>query len=191
MMRFGPAGRLILGSVIALLPVARAMAATPATMMIGESQLGKVKGNKPPKGGTVIELLSVSRPGTDAVGKRTSAGTDTLVITKYFDSNSTQLEQAAATNEVLHQVTIVFETSAAGSGAATNSKVKGGSSKNAASGTAASASKTAHALLLKNVQVDEIQQTRNLQRITIEYQSIEVTYTSGKAAAELDDWETP
>ena len=39
--------------------------------------------------------------------------------------------------------------------------------------------------------VDEIQQTRNLQRITIEYQSIEVTYASGKPASATDDWETP
>jgi type VI protein secretion system component Hcp len=36
-----------------------------------------------------------------------------------------------------------------------------------------------------------IEQTRNIQKITIEYQSIEVTYTSGKTAAATDDWETP
>ena len=46
-------------------------------------------------------------------------------------------------------------------------------------------------MVLKNVQVNEIDQTRNLQKITIEYQSIEVTYTSGKTAAAADDWETP
>jgi type VI protein secretion system component Hcp len=46
-------------------------------------------------------------------------------------------------------------------------------------------------LVLKNVQVVEIDQTRNLQKITIEYQSIEVTYASGKTAAAADDWETP
>jgi type VI protein secretion system component Hcp len=70
-------------------------------------------------------------------------------------------------------------------------KVKGNANKTAASGMAASTSKTARVLTLKNVQVDEIDQTRNLQKITIEYQSIEVTYASGKPAAATDDWETP
>jgi len=46
-------------------------------------------------------------------------------------------------------------------------------------------------LILKNVQADEIEQTRNLQKITLEYQSIEVTYASGKTAVATDDWETP
>ena len=205
-MRFGLAVRLILlGSAVSLLTGARAMAATAATMTIdtstqatGSAQ-GKVKGGKQPKGGspgTVIELLSVTRSGTDAATgaanrKNSPSGADTIVVTKYFDSNSTQLEQAAAINQVLREVTIAFETPAAANGAASNSKVKGNANKAAASGAAASTSKTAQVLVLKNVQVLEIEQTRNLQRITIEYQSIEVTYTSGKPAAATDDWETP
>jgi type VI protein secretion system component Hcp len=111
-------------------------------------------------------------------------------VTKFYDANSAQLEQAAATNEVLHQVTIVFETAAA-SGASSNSKVKGSANKNTSSGAAASNSKTAQVLILKNVQVDEVEQTKNIQKIILEYQSIEVTYTSGKPAAATDDWETP
>ena len=46
-------------------------------------------------------------------------------------------------------------------------------------------------LILKNVQVDEVEQTKNIQKIILEYQSIEVTYTSGKSAAAADDWDTP
>jgi type VI protein secretion system component Hcp len=199
MKRFGLAvGAILLGSV-GLLSGARAMAATAARMTIGEPAQGNVKGSKQVKGGspaTVIELLSVTRPGSDAAsgmasGKRSSSGADTLILTKYYDSNSAQLEQAASTNEILHQVTIVFETAAASSGATSNLKVKGNANKTAASGMAASTSKTARVLTLKNVQVDEIDQTRNLQKITIEYQSIEVTYASGKPAAATDDWETP
>jgi type VI protein secretion system component Hcp len=199
MKRFGLAVRVVLLGSVALLPVARAMAATAAKMTIGEPAQGNVKGSKAAKGGspvTVIELLSVTRPGTDAAsgsaaGKRSSSGADTLIVTKYYDSNSAQLEQAAATNQVLREVTIAFETAAAANGATSNSKVKGNANRTAASGAAASTSKAAQVLVLKNVQVDEIEQTRNLQKITIEYQSIEVTYASGKPATASDDWETP
>lgn len=199
-MRFGLAVRLFLLGVVALLSAAQATAATAARMTIGEPQQGNVKGSKVQKGGspaTVIELLSVTRPGTDAAsgmatGKRSTPGADTLIVTKYYDTTSAQLEQAAATNQVLPEVTIAFQTAVAATGATSNSKVKGNSARGSASGMAASTtSKTAQTLLLKNVQVDEIDQTRNLQKITIEYQSIEVTYTSGKPAAATDDWETP
>lgn len=200
MMRFGLAGRSALLGAVALLSGGRAMAATAATMTIGEpAAQGKVKGNKLAKGespSTVIELLSVTRPGTDAAsgsgeGRRSSSGADTLVLTKYYDGSSAELEQAASTNEILHEVTIAFETAAtAGNGAATNSKVKGNANRSSAAGAAVSTSKTAQVLVLKNVQVDEVDQTRNLQKITIEYQSIEVTHTDGKTTA-TDDWETP
>jgi type VI protein secretion system component Hcp len=201
MMRFGLAGRAALLVAMALLSGARAIAATPATMTIGEpAPQGKVKGNKVNKGESpaiVIELLSVTRPGSDvasgsAEGKRSSSGADTLVVTKYYDGSSAVLEQAASTNEILHEVTIAFETAAtSGNGTATNQKVKGNSARNSASGGASSAPpKAAQVLLLKNVQVDEVDQTRNIQKITLEYQSIEVTYASGKTTA-ADDWETP
>lgn len=189
---------LLAGALALLLPI-RAMAATGATMTIGEPADGKVKGSKLPKGASpssVIELLSVTRPASDAAtgsaaAKRSTSGADTLIVTKYYDATSAQLEQAAATNEILHQVTIAFETAVA-TGTTSNSKVKGNSNKNAAaSGAAASQSNKAQVLILKNVQVDEIEQTRNLQKITLEYQSIEVTYASGKTAVATDDWETP
>jgi type VI protein secretion system component Hcp len=126
-----------------------------------------------------------------ASGKRSSSGADTLIVTKYYDNSSAQLEQAAATNQVLQEVTIAFKTAAASTGTTSTSKVKGNSARGSASGMAASTSKTAQVLVLKNVQVAEIDQTRNLQKITIEYQSIDVTYASGKPAAATDDWETP
>jgi type VI protein secretion system component Hcp len=169
-------------------------------MTIGEPSQGKVKGGKQNKNSapaTEIELLSVTRSGSDAAAtgasasKRGSPGAaDTLIVTKFYDANSAQLEQAAATNEVLHQVTIVFETAAASSGAS-GGKVKGSANKTASSGAAASNSKIAQVLVLKNVQVDSIEQTKNIQKITLEYQSLEVTYASGKPAAATDDWETP
>jgi type VI protein secretion system component Hcp len=201
MLRLGLAGRLVALCGVVAFPCAQAVAATAAMMTIGEPSQGKVKGSKQNKNAapsTEIELLSVGRPGSDAAAtgasatKRGSPGAaDTLIVTKFYDANSAQLEQAAATNEVLHQVTIVFETAADRNLGASNGKVKGSANKNAASGAAASNSKTAQVLILKNVQVDEVEQTKNIQKIILEYQSIEVTYTSGKPAAAADDWDTP
>ena len=111
-------------------------------------------------------------------------------MTKFYEANSAQLEQAAATNEVLHQVTIAFETAVAPTTSNFNVKEQL-PTEPLASGAAASQSNKAQVLILKNVQVDEIEQTRNLQKITLEYQSIEVTYASGKTAVATDDWETP
>jgi type VI protein secretion system component Hcp len=45
--------------------------------------------------------------------------------------------------------------------------------------------------VLKNAQITQIVQTRNVQQISLTYQSIEVTYASGKPASATDDWETP
>jgi len=199
MLRLGLAGRLVVLCGVVALPCAQAAAATAAIMTIGEPSQGKVKGGKQNKNSapaTEIELLSVTRSGTDAAatgagaGKRGSPAANTLIVTKFYEANSAQLEQAAATNEVLHQVTIVFETAAASSGAS-GGKVKGSANKTASSGAAASNSKIAQVLVLKNVQVDSIEQTKNIQKITLEYQSLEVTYASGKPAAATDDWETP
>jgi len=206
-------GRLILlGIAVGLLAGLRATAATPATMTIeSESQAASQGGkggkvNKQPKGGVPeneIELLSVSRPGSDATsdaasgaGRRTSgsASGSSLIVTKAYDASSAQLEEAEATNEFLHQVTITFEGTAPsnGKGSVTGSstkKNKTGQTNNA--DAAGQTSKTAEVLVLKNAQITSIEQTRNIQRIVIEYQSIEVTYTSGKTAAAADDWETP
>lgn len=196
----------LLGCAVLLLPAFHAMAATSATMTIDTNQgnaATKVKGNKLPKGAspaTVIELLSVTRPASEvatgsAAGRRSSSGADTLIVTKYYDASSAQLEQAASTNQVLPEVTIAFQTAVAATGATSNSKAKGNSAKGSASGMGASTSQSnkAQVLILKNVQVDEIDQTRNLQKITLEYQSLEVTYVSGKTASvtATDDWETP
>jgi type VI protein secretion system component Hcp len=45
-------------------------------------------------------------------------------------------------------------------------------------------------LVLKNPQITQIVQHRNVQQISLTYQAIEVTYASGVAAA-TDDWEMP
>ena len=69
-MRLGLAGRLVVLCGAVALPCAQAAAATAAMMTIGEaSQGGKVKGSKQNKNAapsTEIELLSVTRSGSDA-----------------------------------------------------------------------------------------------------------------------------
>jgi type VI protein secretion system component Hcp len=207
---------ILLGIAVALLAAVRATAATPATMMIesvpsAASQGSKgSKVNKQSKGtvpGNPIELLSVSRPGSDAASvsggaRKTSGGASgsSLIVTKAYDANSAQLEEAEATNEFLHQVTIMFSPSANGAPAATGTgkgSVTGASTKKSKTGQTSSTdttnptSKTAQVLVLKNAQITFIEQTRNIQQITITYQAIDVTYTSGKTAAAADNWETP
>jgi type VI protein secretion system component Hcp len=188
----------LLGCAVALLPSFRAFAATPATMTFDASPQGalaggsegNIKGNKSPKGAnpaTVIELLSVTRPGADVAtgaGSRRGAPSSSLIVTKVYDGNSAIVEQAEASNRFLPEVRIAFPPTATGKGSPTGFSAKG--SKGAQQPT----SNTAQTLLLKNVQITAIEQTRNIQQITLEYQSIEVTYSSGKTAA-ADDWETP
>jgi hypothetical protein len=179
MLRLGLAGRLVLLCGVMALPCAQAAAATAAMMTIGEPNQGKGKGSKQNKNAapsTEIELLSVTRSGTDAAatgagaGKRGSPAANTLIVTKFYEANSAQLEQAAATNEVLHQVTIEFETAVDRNLGASNGKVKGNANKTSASGgAAASRPNAAQVLVLKNVQVDEVEQTKNIQKITLEY----------------------
>ena len=219
MLRSGFVGRLIvLGVGVVLLPVLRAAAATPATMTIESASSAASSGskgskaNKQPKGAAAenqIDLLSVSRPGSDATASADSGGarktsgtgsTSSLIVTKAYDSTSAQLEEAEATNEFLHQVIITFPPSATGNGkgsvtGSTPKKIKGGQANNKGSqanspDAAGQAIKTAQVLVLTNAQVTSIEQTRNIQKITIEYQSIEVTFTSGKTAVS-DDWDTP
>ncbi|MGD0799565.1 MAG: type VI secretion system tube protein Hcp [Acidobacteriaceae bacterium] len=216
MLRIRSIGRLIfLGIAVALLPAPRATASTPATMTIESASSAASQGskggkaNKQSKGAPEdqIELLSVSRPGSDAASGAASGGArktsgaasgSSLIVTKAYDATSAQLEQAEATNEFLHQVTITFASSATGNGTGSSKgAVTGSSTKKSKTGQAASTdssnqtTRTAEVLVLKNAQITSIEQTRNIQQITIEYQSIEVTYTSGKTAAATDDWETP
>jgi hypothetical protein len=82
-----------------------------------------------------------------------------------------------AENQLLSEVVIAFTGSSAG-------KVSG------AIGLGARPI-AAQKLVLKNAQITQIVQTRNVQQISLTYQSIEVTYTSGKPASATDDWETP
>jgi type VI protein secretion system component Hcp len=214
MLRSRSIGRSIfLGIAVGLLSAAQAIASTPATMMIESAPPATQgskgsKGNKPSKGGVpenLIELLSVSRSGSGAASgaasgsaKKTSAGAS-IVVTKAYDASSAQLEQAEATNEFLHQVTIMFSPSTAGAPPAIGNgkgSVAGSSAKKSKSGQAIAAepatpaTKIAQVLVLRNAQITFIEQTRNIQQITITYQAIDVTYTSGKTAAATDDWET-
>jgi type VI protein secretion system component Hcp len=205
---------IFLGIAVAFLPAPRATGSTPATMMIESAPSAASQGskgskvNKQSKGtvpGNLIELLSVSRPGSDAVSagaRKTSAAApvSSLIVTKAYDPTSAQLEEAEATNEFLHQVTIMFSPSATGAPAAAGTgkgSAAGASAKKNKTGQASSTdttsqtSKTAQVLVLKNAQIVSIEQTRNIQQITITYQAIDVTYTSGKIAAAADNWETP
>jgi type VI protein secretion system component Hcp len=212
-MRAGYVGKLVfLGIAMAALMAPQATASSAATMTIESSSQAVSSGskgskvNKQPKGAVPenqIELLSVTRPGSDATSSAASGGVrktsspgsaSSLIVTKAYDATSAQLEQAEATNEFLRQVTIAFATSASANG---NGSVTGSSTKKSKSNQTSQTSqanqnsKTAQVLVLKNAQISSILQIRNIQQITIEYQSIEVTYISGKTAAAADDWEAP
>jgi type VI protein secretion system component Hcp len=97
-------------------------------------------------------------------------------VTKVYGPNSQQLEQMAAENQLLREVVIAFPAG-------------GGGRSSGATGMGAK-SKAAQKLVLKNAQITQIVQTRNVQQISLTYQAIEVTYTSGGTTA-ADDWETP
>lgn len=181
-MRTRLAGSLILlCGVAAMLPIARAMAATPATMVVEGAKQGTFKGDTvrmgSASGGGEIQLLSVVRGGGGsadamtgmAAGRRAPA---TVTVTKVYGPSSAELEQALATNETLREVVIVFEAG------------------KSATGMAAQKTKTAQKLVLTNATITQIVQNRNVQTITLQYQSIQVT-TAGGSTTATDDWETP
>ena len=84
---------------------------------------------------------------------------------KKIDKASPLFFQAMQKNEVLRGVTISYAGSGAGAG------------------------KVAQRIAMGNVTVSGIQNVNGMERITLNYQTIEVTWTDGGKTA-TDDWET-
>jgi type VI secretion system secreted protein Hcp len=166
-MRIGRTGRLsLLLGVVALLPSVQAMAAVNAYMTIEPTTQERMKGD-PSRASSPerIRLISVARETSSgmATGRRMH---QPITIVREIDPSSPMLKQSMAKGGVLGNVVIVFE----GAGA----------------GTAKSAQK----IVLTNAMVTGIQMVGKSEQITLDYQTIEVTYTNGGKSA-MDDWETP
>lgn|GEM_PF-2044063 len=166
-MRISQVGRyLVLCGVMTLLPGLQAFAAVNAYIVFENTAQGKMKGD-PSRASSPerIRLISVARESSSgmALGKRMHRP---ITITKEVDAVSPMLKQALATGSVLGDVVIVYE----GAGAGTD--------------------KAAQKIVLKNAMVTAINMTGKAEQISLDYQTIEVTYTNGGKSA-ADDWVSP
>ncbi|HEY4381056.1 MAG TPA: type VI secretion system tube protein TssD [Acidobacteriaceae bacterium] len=164
-MRIGQVGR-YLALCAALLPGLQAVAAVNAYMTIENTPQEKMKGelsraSSPER----IRLISVAREASSgmATGKRMHKP---ITITKEIDASSPLLKQSMAKGSSLGNVVIVFE--GAGPGAA----------------------KAAQKVVLTNAMVTGIKMAGKSEQISLDYQTIEVTYVNGTKTA-ADDWESP
>ena len=165
-MRIVPARQLFALSTAAavLLSAVPAYAAMNVYMTIKGSKQGQIKGDTT---SDQIRVVSVTRdtPRETAMptGRRTHA---TITIVREIDRASPKLFQALSTNEVLSEVVITF---------------------NGATGSA----KTAQKIVLTNAVILSVRKSGgNNEMITLDYQTIEVTYAKGGKTA-MDDWEAP
>ncbi len=172
-MRLIMAGRLLaLCGALAVMPGAQAVGAVNAYMTIDGSAQGAFKGDSARMGATggAIALTSVVRAPKDtasgmATGRRQHG---TITIVREIDRASPMLAQALSTNESLRQVAITFQGAGAG----------------------AEKTKTAQKIVMTNVLITGIRKVGSSESITLDYETIEVTYISGGKTA-TDDWETP
>jgi type VI secretion system Hcp family effector len=168
-MRFHTARSFVLcAAVSALLPSVTAFAAVDAYLTIEGTRQGKFKGEVSRAGAPAdsIRILSVAResaPSGLATGRRSHA---VITIVREVDAASPKFAQALATNEVLKQVVITFQTSGAGAG------------------------KDAQQIELTNATIAGIRRSGNTETITLDYPTIAVTYAKGGKAA-TDDWSVP
>lgn len=164
-MRIGKVGRLLVLCGVVMLPGLQAIAAVNAYMTF-DTKEEKMKGD-PSRASSPerIRLISVAREASTgmATGKRMHKP---FTITKEVDASSPMLKQALAKGSVVGDVTIVFE----GAGAGT--------------------AKTAQKIVLKDAIITGIQMVGKSETISMDYQTIEVTYTNGSKSA-ADDWESP
>lgn len=164
-MRTFLAGRLfVLSTVVAvLLPAVSAHAAFDAYMTIKGSRQGQIKGDAM---SDQIRLVNVVRDTPMATrmptGRRMHS---TITITKEIDKATPMLAKAASTNELLSEVVITFTGGAAGA-------------------------KTAQKIVLTNATILSVRKAGGNEMITLDYQTIEVTYAKGGKTA-MDDWEAP
>ena len=166
-MRIRQVGRYMLrcGAVM-LFPGLQAAAAVNAYMTFENTAQGKMKGD-PSRASSPerIPLISVARESSSgmATGKRMHKP---FTITKDMDATSPMLKQALAKGGALGDVVIVYE------------------------GAGAGADKTAQKIVLKNAMVTAISMAGKAEQISLDYQTIEVTYTNGSKSA-VDDWVSP
>jgi type VI secretion system Hcp family effector len=164
-MRIILAGRLLVlcGVVSALLPAAPAMAAIDAYMTVTGARQGPIKGNGMTE---QIRLVSVVRDtpmaARMAVGQRRHS---TITITKTIDAASPKFQTALVNNETMKTVTINFQGGSRGE-------------------------KTAQRIVLTNATIVSVRKEGELEKITLDYQAIEVTWTNGGKTM-ADDWEAP
>ena len=164
-MRFGDIKRRVVTCVLvsAMLQAVPAMAAFDTYMTINGTKQGRFKGEAMSE---KIALTSVSHDVKMAsrmtTGRRQHGA---ITIRREIDAASPKLFQALSTNESLNDVTIVFHTTGGGAG-----KVQ--------------------TINLKNARVTAVRVSGRTETITIEYDTVFVTWTDGGKTA-TDDWEAP
>src|ERR1035441_4274999 len=115
-MRIGRIGRwILLCGVAAIVPGTRAAAATSAVMTIGDTAPGSVKGEVARGEGPANEFQLINVVRSSAVDAATGAASGkgqqrTITVTKVYGSNSQQLEQMLAENQLLREVVIAFRS---------------------------------------------------------------------------------
>ncbi|MGB9029237.1 MAG: type VI secretion system tube protein TssD [Acidobacteriaceae bacterium] len=165
-MRIIHSGRLLVlcGVVSALLSAAPAMAAVDYYMTVTGARQGPIRGDAMSEN---IRLLSVVRDTPMAArmvtGQRRHS---TITITKKIDMASPRFATALASNEALKTVTITFVGASKGE-------------------------KTAQRIVLTNATILSVRKEGDSnEKITLDYQASEVTWTNGGKTMS-DDWEAP
>jgi type VI secretion system secreted protein Hcp len=166
-MRSGAIKRWVAAGVLAggMLYTIPAMAAYNVYLTIQGSKQGKIKGEaeRISLTGVTHDITMPTEHATGmASGKRQHGS---ITVTKTVDSASPKLFQAMKTNEVLSNVTIEFE-GAAGAGAG----------------------KAARMIELKDAVISNIRVTGKSEAITIDYETVQVTYMNGNKSA-TDAWD--
>jgi len=148
----------------AMLPAIPAVAAVDMYMVINGTKQGQFKGERMSE---KIAVTSVSHDARMASGMTTGRRQHgSITIRREVDAASPKLFQALSTNEVLSDVTIVFHTSGA------------------------SAGKAAQSINLKDARIVADRKAGGSELITMEYDTVLVTWTDGGKTA-TDDWEAP
>lgn len=169
-MRFGDVKRWVVAGVLvgAMLSTVPAIAAVDAYLTIEGTQQGKIKGDAsaeriPITGVTHDVIMATDRTSGVGSGKRQHG---TITITKKIDMASPKLFQALNSHEVLREVTIGSQTSGSGAG------------------------KVAQTIELRNAVISGIRKNGNEESVTLDYDTIQVTYVNGSKSA-TDDWQAP
>ena len=149
------------GVIFALLAAVPAMAAVDAYMTVKGAKQGPIKGDAPAGNIQVISVVRDTPTGMSS-GQRMHS---TITITKKVDVASPKLATALNSHETLSEVTITF--------------LRG-----------AGDAKTAQKIVLTNATIVSVRYSGSDELITLDYQSIEVTYAKGGKTA-TDDWSTP